>query len=194
VIAANDSQTPAGKWNVRSVVRPFTYLLMGFGILALDLYTSPFLEFPILFVVPVALCAWYYRKAWAYVMAVLLPFGRFLIAEFVEKPHPIQFVIANMLIRIAVLLFVAFLVARTAQLTSQLRERVAGLVKICSWSHTIEYNGEWLSFEEYLKRRFDINTSHAISPGEAEKILTEIDAQGLGAAPPAERGEEQSKG
>ena len=176
------------------MVRPITYLLMSFGIFALDLYTSPFLEFPILFVVPVALCAWYYRTSWAYVMAVLLPFGRFLIAEFIEKPHPIQFIIANMLVRIAVFLFVAFLVGRTAQLTSQLRERVAGLVKVCSWSHTIEYNGEWLSFEEYLKRRFNINTSHAISPGEAEKILTEIDAQSPGAASPAEKGEEQSNG
>lgn len=49
--------------------------------------------------------------------------------------------------------------------------RLQGLVTVCAWSRTVEYQGEWLSFEEYLLRRFNLNTSHGISPAEAEKTL-----------------------
>jgi len=44
------------------------------------------------------------------------------------------------------------------------------LVKICAWSRTVEYGGEWLSFEQYLQRRFNVDTSHGISPVEAERV------------------------
>ena len=42
---------------------------------------------------------------------------------------------------------------------------------MCAWSRTIEYQGEWISFEEYLKRHFGIDTSHSISPDVAQKLL-----------------------
>jgi CHASE3 domain sensor protein len=45
------------------------------------------------------------------------------------------------------------------------------LVTICAWSRTVEYENEWLSFEEYLLRRFNLNASHGISPVEAEKAF-----------------------
>lgn len=49
--------------------------------------------------------------------------------------------------------------------------RLEELVRICAWSNTVEYQGEWLSFDQYLARRFNLNTSHGISPAEAEKVL-----------------------
>ena len=55
-----------------------------------------------------------------------------------------------------------------------MRETVAGLVTMCAWSKTVEYQGEWLSFEEYLKRRFNVDTSHGISPAEAEKVFKDF--------------------
>ena len=59
-----------------------------------------------------------------------------------------------------------------------LLHRLSGLqplVRMCAWSRTIEYQGQWISFEEYLQRRFDISTSHGIAPSELEKMraLTE---------------------
>ena len=44
---------------------------------------------------------------------------------------------------------------------------------MCAYSRTIEYNGEWLSFEKYMQRRFGIDTSHGLSPAELEKLLAE---------------------
>jgi hypothetical protein len=48
--------------------------------------------------------------------------------------------------------------------------RMEPMVTICAWSHTIEYQGEWMSFEDYLSRRFDLHASHGISPAEAKRF------------------------
>jgi CHASE3 domain sensor protein len=47
---------------------------------------------------------------------------------------------------------------------------VQELVKMCAWSQTIEYQGEWVSFSEYLARKFNIDTTHGISPDEVAKV------------------------
>ena len=147
---------------------------MGLAVLLLDLLTGPFLLFPILFVLPVTLSAWFSSPRAAYILAVLLPLGRFFIAVFVDKPAPLIYMVANALIRVAVLVLLAFLVGRTARQTKALREQVAGLVTVCAWSRTVEYKGEWISFEEYLKRRFNLDTSHGISPAEAQKAFADL--------------------
>ncbi|MGH8016722.1 MAG: CHASE3 domain-containing protein [Opitutaceae bacterium] len=51
--------------------------------------------------------------------------------------------------------------------------RLQRFAKVCAWSRTIEYEGEWLSFEQYLERKFKIQTSHGISPGEAAKLMSQ---------------------
>jgi hypothetical protein len=48
--------------------------------------------------------------------------------------------------------------------------KMEALVTVCAWSGTIEYQGEWMSFEDYLKRRFDLQTTHGISPEQAERF------------------------
>ena len=60
--------------------------------------------------------------------------------------------------------------------------RVEPIVKMCASSRTIEYGGEWLSFEEYLKRRFNIGTSHDMSPAEFERLRNDRSAGRLSAA------------
>jgi len=151
-----------------------TYVLLSAAILLLDLFTGPFLLFPILFVVPVTLSAWFYRARLAYSLAVLLPVGRLLIATLLDTPSPFPYIAANGLIRVAVLVFISFLVSRTARQTKALQQRVDTLVTICAWSRSVEYQGEWISFEQYLQRRFNINTSHGISPAEAQKVFGDL--------------------
>ncbi len=51
---------PIPPWLVRALGKPWSYVLMAAAILALDVLTGPFLMFPILFVVPVTLAAWFY--------------------------------------------------------------------------------------------------------------------------------------
>ena len=48
--------------------------------------------------------------------------------------------------------------------------KVQPIVNMCAHSRTIEHDGEWLSFEQYLQRRFNIATSHGLSPAEFERL------------------------
>lgn len=60
------------------------------------------------------------------------------------------------------------LAVATAYLLRRL-SRITPLITMCAESRTIEHNGEWLTFEEYLRQRFGILTSHGLSPEEAAK-------------------------
>jgi hypothetical protein len=147
-----------------------TQLMLGMAILGLDLFTGRYLQFPILFVLPVALAAWYRNGRNAGIMAVLLPVGRLSIAIYEEVGDPILYLAGNCLIRILLLAFIAFLVGRTSRQNAELNRQLDNLVTVCAWSRTVEFEGEWISFEDYLKRKFNIHTSHGISPAEAEKL------------------------
>lgn len=169
---SNRRQTsvPIPQWVIRALARPWVHIGLGILILLADIQTGSFLLFPILFVIPVTLCGWYCNVRLAYALAILLPIGRSLIAAFIDHPHPLPFIVANALIRIVVLLFLAFFVVRTARQNKELQQRVNGLVTMCAWSKTIKYQGEWISFEVYLEREFGINTTHGISPAEEQKF------------------------
>ena len=52
--------------------------------------------------------------------------------------------------------------------------KVEPVVNMCAYSKTIEYEGEWVSFEEYLRRRFNVATSHSMSPAEFERLRAGI--------------------
>lgn len=184
--AQSPASEPVGffrRFVISALSRSVTYIFLGAAILLLDFVTGRFLLFPILFVIPVALSAWYHSARLAYSLAVLLPVGRLVIAVFVDTPSPFPFIAANGLIRVIVLVLIAFLVSRSARQTKELQQRVESLVTICAWSRTIEYRGEWISFEQYLLRRFNINTSHGMSPDEAKKALDELKTNDRNAQP-----------
>ena len=50
-------------------------------------------------------------------------------------------------------------------------EQMQEMIKICAWSKLIEYEGEWMSIEEYLTRRFKLQVTHGMSDVEAKKML-----------------------
>lgn len=52
-------------------------------------------------------------------------------------------------------------------------ERSRQLVIMCAWSRTIQFEGEWLTFEQYLERRFGLQTSHGVRPEVAARIDAE---------------------
>jgi len=49
-------------------------------------------------------------------------------------------------------------------------EHYRNLVTLCAWSRSVEYEGEWISFEEYLRRKFSISATHGISPDALSQI------------------------
>jgi hypothetical protein len=138
--------------------------MMGIGILALDLLTPPSLMFPILFVLPVALSALCCSARLAYVLAVLLPFGRFCIATFADATGSIAANTANALIRVAVLSFLAFLVAHTGHLRREIKV-LRGRLPICMWCKRIrDEEGSWQKIETYITEHSEADFSHGLCP------------------------------
>jgi hypothetical protein len=114
--------------------------------------------------------AWFCSLRISYILAILLPIGRlwFLFVNGYHPAAPNQ--ILTTVLRIGVLMLMAYLVERMSRQNRELKARVDSLVMICAWSRTVKHEDEWLSFEEYLQRRFKVNTTHGISPAEAERL------------------------
>lgn len=43
-------------------------------------------------------------------------------------------------------------------------------VTVCAWSNTVKYDGEWMPFVMYLRRRFGLLTTHGMSPKALEQL------------------------
>lgn len=57
-----------------------------------------------------------------------------------------------------------FLVSRS---TRRILDRIRYLeqfMRICAWCHQIDYKGNWISFEDFLRQGFDTPTTHGICP------------------------------
>lgn len=144
------------------LARHATHIVMGIGILALDLLTPRSLLFPILFVLPVALSGLFCSARLAYLLAVFLPLGRFGIATFVDATGSIAANTANALIRVAVLSLLAFLVARTVRLSQEVRV-LQGRLSICMWCKRIRNeDGSWQQLETYIAEHSEADFSHGL--------------------------------
>jgi CHASE3 domain sensor protein len=53
--------------------------------------------------------------------------------------------------------------------------KLQSFVTVCAWSGMVDYRGEWLSFDEYLRQRFGLNINHGISPSELQKVMTKLE-------------------
>jgi len=66
-------------------------------------------------------------------------------------------------VALAAMLIALLVIARGA-------EHYRNLVTLCAWTRSVEYEGEWISFEEYLRRKFGISSTHGISPEALSQI------------------------
>lgn len=162
---------------------------MGIAILLLDLVTGPYLMFPIFFVIPVTLAAWFVRWPLAVSLGVLLPIGRLFIALYVDHPTPTAFTYVNALIRILVLGFIAVLVSRTARQTRALRQELKlleGILPICMFCKRIrDEQQQWQPLESYISQHSEADFSHGLCLECARKHYGDFYAPPGGSAEPA---------
>ncbi len=60
-----------------------------------------------------------------------------------------------------------------------LRRRMGELedmVTVCAWTKRVRFNGAWVSFEDYLQERFDLQFTHGISEEAAAQLRVETSA------------------
>jgi CHASE3 domain sensor protein len=52
--------------------------------------------------------------------------------------------------------------------------QLEGLIKVCAWTQRVQWDGRWVTFEEYLAKRFNLHCTHGISDEAARQLGREI--------------------
>src|SRR5690242_1562482 len=76
--------------------------------------------------------------------------------------HPFEFVHSQTTLDMLLVLTVWFLVSNS---TRRVMERVRYLEKfmrVCSWCRRINYQGQWMPLEQFMRQGFDTPTTHGI--------------------------------
>ncbi len=63
-------------------------------------------------------------------------------------------------------------------------EHLRQIVTICAWTGQVQFEGEWIRLEDYLKRRFGVAVSHGLSKEAAAKMVREIRQTNTPSNPP----------
>jgi hypothetical protein len=155
-------------------IHPLWFLALGALLLGIDHVSSPSSQFPVLYVVPVTLAAWYSGKWPALTLAVAVPLFRlvFLQGTAGSGEHFWSFAFAT-LFRGAVITLMALWFARLADLERDLARQVnalEGLLPICSFCKNIRNeSGEWERLEQYISKRSEAEFSHGVCPSCSDK-------------------------
>ena len=86
-----------------------------------------------------------------------LPF-RFLGAP-KTPPRPQEFCFEGLM----VLIVATVVVVATLWVFRRLR-LLEGFIQVCAWCRKVNLGDEWISFEQYLKREHDVQSTHGICP------------------------------
>lgn len=76
--------------------------------------------------------------------------------------HPFSFIFRRSSLEMLLVLAVWFLVSNS---TRRIVERVQYLeqfMRVCSWCRRINYQGQWMRLEEFMRQGFDTPTTHGI--------------------------------
>ena len=68
-------------------------------------------------------------------------------------------------LKMLLVLAVWFLVAGSTRRVLAHVEYLERFMRVCAWCHCIDFKGQWISFEEFLRQGFDTPTTHGICPG-----------------------------
>lgn len=153
-MTASRSTVPHG----RRILRPLALLWIALSIacLAVDYLLGPFIQFPIVYLVPVSLAAWNSGRSLSLALAVILPLCRLYFITLWDPPWTFLESAVNAAIRITVLASFAWLVERTASQTRRLSSEVqlqTGMLPVCSRCRKIrQEGGRWQPLDTYVSQ------------------------------------------
>ncbi len=157
---------------------PFFWILISTIVLVLDYVTGPVIQFPILFVIPVALSSWYTSRAFGLILSFALPLTGVLMIKLWGLPWSNLEIIINIIIRISILALISYLMHKTARQNEELKKEIhvlKGILPICSFCKKIRNeNGEWEVLESYIDKRSEAQFSHGLCPDCAHAHYPEI--------------------
>ncbi|MBA3948484.1 MAG: hypothetical protein H0X44_00890 [Acidobacteria bacterium] len=158
----NDARTRS---SLPAALPPYYSLVFAASVVALDYSVSPHVEFPGLFVVPVAFAAWYGGLTWALPMCVL-PFAHVWILSVSGGQAVLFEATVSAVVRVVTLVPIAWWIASVAASQRALTKEVAmleGLLPICSYCKKIrDEGGEWQMLEKFIQERTAATFTHGV--------------------------------
>jgi hypothetical protein len=142
------SQQVPAKSGALTEPRPWKLLALTGALLVMDFGLGPYIQFPVFFVVPVMLTAWFYNTAWAVAVALILAGGRFLFHWYWQFPVEVMPAALNTVMRGLVFVVIAYVTASTAVLVRRLRGRISELeaqLPVCPECGLVQNDGsKWV--------------------------------------------------
>ena len=145
------------------------WVLAAVLVLAADYLVGVDSQFPVLYVVPVALAAWYSDRWTAVALAIAVPIFHILLILIVMGRTEGAILLATMTAaRGIVILVMGLWFARLAEHERQLLRYVVkleGLLSICSVCKSIRNEtGRWEPLETFISTRSDADFTHGLCP------------------------------
>jgi CHASE3 domain sensor protein len=63
----------------------------------------------------------------------------------------------------------------TALVVIRRLHHLEGLIKVCAWTQRVQWEGQWITFEDYLAKRFNLHVTHGISDEAARQLVRDIE-------------------
>jgi hypothetical protein len=154
---------------IKNPVFPLLWIGISILLLVADYFSGPFIQFPVTYLIPVALASWYNGRWWGLAFAVLMPLIRFYFnIALWTIPWTIVDASLNVVIRIVVLSLFSLVIDRTANQTRRLSREVhlmEGLLPVCSFCKRIrDENNMWQPMEKYISSHSAAAFSHGLCP------------------------------
>jgi hypothetical protein len=154
---------PSGRLN------PVWWVPVTVILLVIDYRTAIYTEFPVGYVIPVAIAAWYSGRRSALALAVVNPVGHLAFQLLVwPQTGNLAILLIAATLRCAAICVLAFWLSRLSEHERELYrhvETLEGLLPICSFCKSIRNeSGEWERLERYISKRSDAQFSHGFCP------------------------------
>jgi K+-sensing histidine kinase KdpD len=150
-------------------VHGYWWGLVAVALIAADYAIGPESQFPVLYVIPVTLAAWYSGRWPALAMAIAVPLVHVVFLMVLMQRTEDAMLLATMTVaRGAVILVMALWVARLAEHERQLLRyviKLEGLLRICAVCKSIRNeSGVWEPLETFISDRSDTDFTHGLCP------------------------------
>jgi len=154
-------------------------LLYWFGvmvlILAADYFAGPYIQFPVTYIIPIALVSWHNGSFWGYTFAVTMSLMRLIFNVFFwTLPWTYTETGLNFIVSLSVFALLVSLFDKVAKHNRELSNKVevlSGLLPICSSCKKIKNDTEnWEQIESYISKKSSASFTHSLCPECKQKL------------------------
>ena len=141
-------------------IKPWHWISLSIIVACADFMSGTNIQFPILYILPIALVGWSGKKNQALALAVVLPCIRLIFHMIWAIPWLVTDAIVNVLIRIVIFITLAYLISFAKEL-----HILRGFLHLCAYCGRIKNDdGSWISLQEYIAKHSEVALSHGICP------------------------------